>query len=204
MRDTCTRNPPASGGFYPYPGTTSTSHLTALDSTMSLRLVAAVAAGLIAGLTAWAAPREEEAKKYAADLKSKDAKVRLTALTELGKLGAAQRKLTEPYTADILAVLKDSDAGVRGEAAKTLAKIDPEDKKGAVNKLIDLLKSDKAETAREGQATGLGELAVMSGDDDLKKSAREALLEARKKTDSKREQKVIQAALLLITGKKKN
>jgi len=171
---------------------------------MSLRLVAAVAAGLIAGLTAWAAPREEEAKKYAADLKSKDAKVRLTALTELGKLGAAQRKLTEPYTADILAVLKDSDAGVRGEAAKTLAKIDPEDKKGAVNKLIDLLKSDKAETAREGQATGLGELAVMSGDDDLKKSAREALLEARKKTDSKREQKVIQAALLLITGKKKN
>ena len=33
--------------------------------------------------------------------------------------------------------------------------------------------------------------------------AREALLEARKKTDSKREQKVIQAALLLNTGPKK-
>jgi HEAT repeat protein len=171
---------------------------------MSPRLVAAVAAGLIAGLTVLAAPREEEAKKYAADLKSKDAKVRQTALTELGKLGAAQRKLTEPYTADILSVLQDSDPGVRGQAARTLAKIDPEDKKGAVNKLIDLLKTDKSETAREGQATGLGELAVMSGDDDLKRTAREALLEARKKTDSKREQKVIQAALLLITGKKKN
>jgi hypothetical protein len=33
--------------------------------------------------------------------------------------------------------------------------------------------------------------------------AREALFEQRKKTESKREQKTIQAALLLITGPKK-
>jgi HEAT repeat protein len=171
---------------------------------MSCRLIAALAAGLIAAVTAPAAPREEEAKKYAADLKSKDAKVRASALTELGKLGAAQRKLTEPYTSDIVAVLKDSDATVRAQAARTLAKIDPEDKKAAIEKIIGLLKEDKSEVAREGQETGLGELAAMSGDDDLKRVAREALQEARKKSDSKREQKVIQGALQQITGKKKN
>jgi HEAT repeats len=170
---------------------------------MSIRLIAALAAGLITAITAMAAPREEEAKKYAADLKSKDAKVRATALTELGKLGAAQRKLTEPYTNDIVAVLKDSDATVRAAAAKTLARIDPDDKKAAIEKIIGLLKDEKSEVAREGQETGLGELAAMSADDDLKRSAREALLEARKKSDSKREQKVIQGALQQITGKKK-
>ncbi|HJZ93200.1 MAG TPA: HEAT repeat domain-containing protein [Gemmataceae bacterium] len=171
---------------------------------MSSRLIATLAASLITAVTASAAPREEEAKKYAADLKSKDAKVRATALTELGKLGAAQRKLTEPYTSDIVAILKDGDATVRAEAAKTLAKIDPDDKKAAIEKIIGLLKEEKSEVARAGQETGLGELAAMSSDDDLKKSAREALLEARKKSDSKREQKVIQGALQQITAKKKN
>src|SRR5262245_52896723 len=154
------------------------------EPTMSCRLFAALAAGLVTAVTAPAAPREEEAKKYAGDLKSKDAKVRVTALAELGKLGAAQRKLAEPYTNDIVAALKDGDATVRAQAAKTLAKIDPEDKKAAIEKIIGLLKEEKSAVAREGQETGLGELGAMAGDDDLKRSAREALLEARKKSDS--------------------
>ena len=53
--------------------------------------------------------------------------------------------------------------------------------------------------------TGLGELGALSTEDaDARKMARDALLEAQKKyADSKREQKVIQAALQLINGPKK-
>ncbi|HKB05280.1 MAG TPA: HEAT repeat domain-containing protein [Gemmataceae bacterium] len=167
------------------------------------RRTIAFAGLLVAAVAVTAATREEEAKKYAADLKSKDAKVRLTAVKELGKLGQIQRRLTEPYTAEILAVLKDSDPKVRGEAARTLGLIDPSEKKEAVTKLIDILKAEKSEDAREGQEMGLGSLGATAEDADVKRMAREALLEQRKKTESKREQKTIQAALLLISGPKK-
>jgi len=169
---------------------------------MARRIVAVFVLAIVAAASL-AATREEDAKKYAADLKSKNAKVRLTALTELGKLGAIQRKLTEPYPSDIIGVLNDSDDKVRAEAARTLARIDPKEKKDLVEKLVELLKSEKSEAAREGQETGLGELGATSDDSEVKKMAREALLEARKKTDSKREQKTIQAALILIAGPKK-
>ena len=162
-----------------------------------------VALLLMSALPAFAATREEEAKKYAADLKNKDAKVRLTAVKELGKLGQLQRKLTTPYIADIMKVLADSDPGVRGAAAEALGLIDPEDKKAAVTKIVEILKDEKSETARTGQETGLGELGATAEDADVKRMAREALMAARKKTESKREQKVIQAALLLINGPKK-
>lgn len=163
----------------------------------------ATLAGLVAAVAVSAAPREEEAKKYAADLKNKDAKVRLTAVKELGRLGQLQRKLTEPYVDNIIAVLKDSDAKVRGEAGRTLGLIDPSDSKAAIEKLAALVKTEKSQEAREGFETGLGELGGTSDDAELKKAAREALLEARKKADDKREQKVIQGAILLITGPKK-
>src|SRR5262249_36408974 len=125
-----------------------------------------------------AATREEEAKRYAADLKSKDAKVRLTALKELGKLGQLQRKLTEPYVDNIMTVLTDSDSKVRGEAARTLGLIDPKDTKAAVEKLAELLKDEKSQDAREGQESGLGELGGTTDDAELKKMAREALMVA--------------------------
>jgi hypothetical protein len=170
-----------------------------------LRRTSAVALALgFAGLVL-AAPAEEEAKKYAADLKHKDAKVRLEAAKELGRLGGAKKSLVEPYLSDIMSAMKDKDEKVRGEAAKTLGIADPQDKKAAVKAIADLLKDEKSETARAGQETGLGELGAMAGEDaEAKKMARDALLEARKKyADSKREQKVIQAALQLITGPKK-
>jgi HEAT repeats len=163
----------------------------------------AIAACLLAALTVSAATREEEAKRYAADLKNKDAKVRTTALKELAKLGQLQRKLTEPYVTDIMSALMDKDAKVRGEAARALGLIDPQDTKAAIAKLTEILKDEKAQEAREGQETGLGELGGTTDDADLKKMAREALMDARKKAEDKREQKVIQAAVLMITGPKK-
>jgi HEAT repeat protein len=151
----------------------------------------------------WAETREEQAKKHAADLKNKDASVRVTALKELGKLGQLQRKLAQPYVADVTTALKDSNARVRGEAARTLGLIDPPDTKAAITAIADRLKEEKSQEAREGQEMGLGELGGTTDDVELKQSARQALMAARKKADDKREQKVIQAALLLITGPKK-
>src|SRR4051794_41006917 len=100
------RNPSLRAGFY----ANSTAHLTSPGSPM-LRL--AVAVCLVVPMCLSAATREEEAKRYAKDLKNKDAKVRVPALKELARLGQLQRKLTEPYVDDITGVLKDSDAKVR-------------------------------------------------------------------------------------------
>lgn len=172
---------------------------------MSIRLLSALTLVLFGSSSLFAATREEEAKKYASDLKNKDAKVRLTAVTELGKLGSLQRKLTTPHVSEITKALTDADPKVRGEAARVIGLIDVEDKKAAVEKIAELLKDEKSEAAREGQETGLGALGATTEDEAVKRMAREALLVARKKfMDSKREQKVIQAALQLITGKKKN
>ncbi len=172
---------------------------------MFRRLFAIALASLFFAGQALAIPAEAEAKKYAGDLKSKDAKVRETALKELGKLGGASKKLVEPYLDEITAAMKDSNDKVRGEAAKTLGIADPKDKKDVIGKIAAILKDEKSEQARAGMETGLGELGAMAGEDgDAKKLARDALMDARKKfTDSKREQKVIQAALLLINGPKK-
>src|SRR3954469_2639296 len=114
------RSVPTSLGFHAI----ITSHVPRPEATMFRRTALAVC--LVAS-TVSAATREEEAKKYAADLKNKDAKVRQTSVKELGKLGQLQRKLTEPFIDTILGALKDSDAKVRGEAARTLGLIDPPD-----------------------------------------------------------------------------
>jgi HEAT repeat protein len=163
----------------------------------------AVAACLVVAASLTAATKEEEAKKYAADLKNKDARVRLNALKELGKLGQIQRRLTEPHVDAITDRLKDSDAKVRGEAARTLGLIDPSDAKTAITKVAELLKDEKSQDAREGQEMGLGELGGTADDAELKQLARKTLMDARGKANDKREQKTIQAALLLISGPKK-
>ena len=165
------------------------------------RLAIAACLCVVASLSA--ATKEEEAKKYAADLKSKEAKVRLNALKELGRLGQIQKRLTEPHVEVITGRLKDSDAGVRAEAARCLGLIDPPDTKAAVTAIAGLLKDEKSQGAREGQEMGLGELGGTTDEADLKQLARKALLDARGKATEKREQKTIQAALLLISGPKK-
>jgi HEAT repeat protein len=170
---------------------------------MLSRILPAFALLFAGAIPVLAVDREAAAKRYAGDLKNKDAAVRATALIELGKLGQLQRKLTEPYVSDIMKALTDKDAKVRSEAAKSLGLVDPEDKKEAIAMVIELLKDEKSGVAREGQETGLGELGATAEDGDLKKMARDALSEARSKAGDKREQKVIQAALLMINGPKK-
>lgn len=151
-------------------------------------------------LTLAAATREEEAKKYAGDLKHKDAKVRLQAVTELGKLGAASLKLVTPYVSNITDAIKDKDARVRGEASRTLGMIDAPDKKAAIEAITTALKNEKEAAARGGMYAGLGDIGALTKEASEKKSCRDALLEARKKVDDKREQKLIQAALQQMNG----
>ena len=79
---------------------------------------------------ALAANNEADAKKYTKDLKKgKDAKVKITALQELGKLAAIQKSLVANALPEIYKALEDKDAGVRAAAAKCLGACDePADK----------------------------------------------------------------------------
>ena len=67
------------------------------------------------GLEKW-----DEAKKYLEDLrKTKDAKTKVTALQELGKLAAVQKSLVADALPEIYKALDDKDASVRGAAGTT-------------------------------------------------------------------------------------
>ena len=161
---------------------------------------------LVSSLSLSAAGKEEEAKKAADNLKSKDAKIRLQAVKELGKLGSASLKLVTPYIQYITEAVKDKDAKVRGEAGRTLGTIDPPDKKSAIDAVITALKAEKDIEARGNFEMGLGDLGAMTKEADEKKLCLDALKEARKNSQDKNEQRKIQAAMQTITGmgKKKN
>ena len=79
--------------------------------------VSAFAAGLFGLLLAdglEAAGKQEEAKKYHEQLKStKDAKKKVEALEELGKLGQIMKSLAEPAVPDIIKATEDKSADVR-------------------------------------------------------------------------------------------
>jgi HEAT repeat protein len=153
--------------------------------------------GSIALLTAAPTKEEREVEKYTKQLRTgKDAKEKAAALKELGRLGAIQTSLTKPVVPDILKALDDKDAGVRGEAAHTLGRIDPENKKPVVEKLIKMIKEDKDEAARRGAAAGLGAMGPDAR--DAAETLREAMAKAGKKDAAP-----YQAALLSITGRKK-
>jgi HEAT repeat protein len=103
-----------------------------------------------------AADKVKEAKKYTEDLKtSKDAKVRATALTELGKLGQVQKSLVAEAAPLMVKALEDKDAKVRAAAAKSYGMIDP-DPKEAVPALLKLAKEDKEEDVKVAAVQGLG------------------------------------------------
>lgn len=155
----------------------------------------------VAGLPA--ATKEEEAKKFADNLKSKDAKTRLQAVQELGKLGSASLKLVTPYIDHITEAIKDKDAKVRGEASRTLGMIDPPDKKAAIEAVAKALKEEKDIGARGNMEMGLGDLGALTKDQAEKRMCLDALREARKNATDKQEQKKIQAAMQTINGEKK-
>jgi HEAT repeat protein len=121
---------------------------------------ALLAAGLLAlAVTsdgAFAADKAKEAEKYAQDLKTgKDAKTKVAALNELGKLGQLMSSFAKPAVPDMIEALKDKETTVRAAAAKNLGLVDP-DPKTAVPALVDLMKNDKEESVRMAAIQGLG------------------------------------------------
>src|SRR5262245_64847278 len=97
---------------------------------------------LIAPLTALAETKEEQARLYLADLNSKDLKVRLTAIEELGKLAQLKASYGRPAIPYLLEGLKDREARVRAAAALALGRVDPEADQ-AVEPLLKLVKNEK-------------------------------------------------------------
>ena len=161
-------------------------------------LTAALGLALLASAARTEAAPSDEAAKYHKQLQtSKDAKVRINALQELGRLGQLQAKLAAPAIPDIMKALKDGDPKVRSAAAITLGKIDPENKKEAVDALIGVLKNDKALAVREAAAQGLGQMGP---------DAREAVPALREaaKSAGKKDSRIFQMAIREIQGKKKN
>jgi HEAT repeat protein len=96
-----------------------------------------------------------DARKYTEDLKkSKDAKVRSTALLELGKLAVVQKALVSDALPDIYKALEDKDASIRAAAATCLGQCDePTDK--VVPLLLKMLKDEKEDSVKIGAAKGL-------------------------------------------------
>jgi HEAT repeat protein len=118
-----------------------------------------------------AAGKAEEAKKFTEQLKTtKDAKKKVEAIEELGKLGMIQRSLAEDAFPDIKKALDDKEPMVRKAAAEAYGKLDP-DPKEAVPKLTKMLKEDKEESVKVGAANGLAA---------MRSAAKEALPELRK------------------------
>ena len=99
-----------------------------------------------------------DAKKYTEDLKkSKDSKVRITALQELGKLAVIQKGLVSDALPDIYKSLEDKDAGIRAAAATCIGQCDePADK--VVPTLMKMLKDEKDDSVKIGAAKGLASM----------------------------------------------
>ena len=159
--------------------------------------------GLFAGLLALTAPEAvqaankiEDAKKYTQMLKSgKSTKDKVTALKELGELGQIQKALVVDALPSMTAALKDKDAEVRGAAAAAVGKCDPEP--SAVEALVDMLKNDKAESAKVAAAHGLAAAGPSA------KSALGALRDISKNEDKKSKLgKAAKEAMRAISPKK--
>jgi HEAT repeat protein len=104
---------------------------------------------------ALAGEKEEEAKKYTAQLrKGKDAKSKITALRELATLGQIKKSLISDALPDIYKATGDKDAGVRAAAAEALGKADePYEKAGPI--LVKMLKDEKDDAVKIGALRGL-------------------------------------------------
>jgi HEAT repeat protein len=136
-----------------------------------------------------------DARKYTEDLKkAKDSKVKVVALTELGKLAAVQKSLVSDALPDIYKCLEDKDAGIRAAAATCIGQCDePADK--VVPTLIKMLKDDKEESVKIGAAKGLASMGS---------EAKAALPALRELAEDKKSAvgKVAKNAVKAISGKK--
>jgi HEAT repeat protein len=136
---------------------------------MSVRLAAT--AGLTLGLLVLAAadgttavPTPKDAAKYTEQLKtSKDAKAKIEALEELGKMGQIQKSLTAKSVEYMLKEFEHKDAKVRAAAAKAVGMVDP-DPKEAVPALLKLLKEDKEDDVKLAAIQGLGNMGPSAKD----------------------------------------
>jgi HEAT repeat protein len=125
---------------------------------------------------AFAQSKASEAKKYTAELKTaKDAKTKVNALTELGKLGLIMKSLADDAMPDILKALEDKDATVRAAAAYCLGRCDPDPDK-AVPALVKILTDDKNEDAKIGAVKGLAAMgtSAKTAAEDLRKVIKDA------------------------------
>jgi HEAT repeat protein len=123
------------------------------------KLIALAACGLL--LTAPAAraeSRADEAARYTEQLKkAKDAKSKITAIEEIGKLGLVNKKYAKDAVPYIMEACKDRDTKVRATAAQALGEAysGDEDEK-VVTLLTDMLKKEKEEdTVKMAAARGL-------------------------------------------------
>jgi HEAT repeat protein len=153
-------------------------------------------AGLILTNSIVDASKAEDAKKFTEQLKtSKDAKKKVEALQELGKLGQVMKSLVADAAPLIVKALEDKDTSIRAAAATAYGKIDP-DPKEAVPALVKLLKDDQ-EAVKIGALYGL---AAMGQNAKEARSAVKAVMEdAGKKGDLA---KAAKAAQQSIGGKK--
>ncbi|HVL12087.1 MAG TPA: HEAT repeat domain-containing protein [Gemmata sp.] len=147
------------------------------------------------GPTAALANDEADAKKYTQDLrKGKDAKTKVAALTELGKIAVIQKRLVADALPDIYKALEDKDASVRAAAAQTLGACDePADK--AIPALVKVLKDDKEMGPKVGAARGLASMGPAA------KSALPTLREYAKDKANKQLSAASKAALKSIVQK---
>lgn len=155
---------------------------------MKLPCLAALSLGLFA-MTAWkeiaAASKAEEAKRYAQLLKTtKDPKIKVTALKELGDAAMIDKELVVNSIPDIAAALKDGDANVRGAAAHAYGQAARAagDKKAVVSALVKILKEDGSEAAKYGAIQGLASMRDGARDavGDLRKLQQEEVERAKK------------------------
>ncbi len=116
----------------------------------------------VLALSAWqamlSASDAADARRYTEELKkSKDAKAKVTALQELGKLASIQKGLVADALPDIYKALDDKDASIRAAAAHCIGQCDePADK--VVPLLTKLLKDDKDNGVKMGAARGLASM----------------------------------------------
>ena len=170
-------------------------------------LKATAIAGLTCGLIFLASsdaliagPTPKEVEKYINDLKtSKDVKVRVTALTELGKAGQIQKSLVAPAEEAMYKALEDKDAKIRAAAAKSVGMIDPDPKK-AIPILVKMMKEDKDDSVKVAAAQGLGYIGEGATDavGDLK-----GVIKAENKDKSSKLGKAARQALATISPRMK-